>query len=150
MKRILTNNGKDHIYVLHVEDNPDDVDLTQIAFGEIQFPYEVVVAEDGAKALDFLFATGKFADRDKRDTPAMVLLDLNLPKVSGLDILQRLKADQLLKHVLIVVLTSSNEQKDSARATALGTNLYIQKPVNFDAFVAVAREIAALLSALKP
>lgn len=139
-----------HIFVLHVEDNLDDVELTRIAFGEIQFPYPVVAVTDGAKALDFLSATGEFSARDKRDTPALILLDLNLPKVHGLEVLRKVKAEPLLKDVLVVVLTSSNEEKDRRRAAELGTNLYIQKPVNFDEFAVVARQIADVLDALKP
>jgi CheY-like chemotaxis protein len=140
---------KSHIFVLHVEDNPDDVELTQIAFKEIHFPYQVVAVDDGAKALDFLFGRGKFSERDKRDTPALVLLDLNLPKVHGLEVLAQMKADPLLKHVLVIVLTSSSEESDRQRAAELGTNLYIQKPVNFDEFGAVARKIESLLGALR-
>ncbi len=142
--------AQDHIFVLHVEDNPDDVELTKVAFNEIGFPYKVMVVTDGARALDFLFARGEFASRDKRDTPALVLLDLNLPKVHGLEILRQMKADTLLRNVLVVVLTSSSEEKDRKRAAELGTNLYIQKPVNFDDFAVVARQIENLLKALKP
>jgi len=138
----------EHIFVLHVEDNPDDVELTRIAFQEAEFPYKVVVATDGAQALDFLFARGEFAGRDRRETPALVLLDLNLPKLHGLEVLRRLKADPVLKHVLVVILSSSNEDKDRKRAAELGTNLYIQKPVQFDEFNAVVVEIAHLLDAL--
>ncbi|MBI3299259.1 MAG: response regulator [Elusimicrobia bacterium] len=140
--------SKDAIYVLHVEDNPDDVELTRIAFKEAGFPHKVVVVNDGAAALDFLFATGKHEGRDKGDTPALILLDLNLPKVHGLEVLRRLKADALLKHVLVVVLTSSSEDKDRNRAAELGTNLYIQKPISFDSFAAVARKVEELLAAL--
>ncbi len=139
----------DHIFVLHVEDNSDDVELTNVAFKESGFPYKIVVVTDGAKALDFLFAAGEFQHRDKRDTPTLVLLDLNLPKVHGLEVLSRLKADPLLEHVLVVILTSSNEEKDRKRAAQLGANLYIQKPVNFDDFVVVAGQIEGLLKELE-
>lgn len=142
--------ARDHIYILQVEDNLDDVELTQIAFKQSGFPYEVVVMTDGAKALDFLLAQGEFAGRDKHDTPALILLDLNLPKLHGLEVLKILKADPLLKYVLVVVLTSSNEEKDRERAAMLGTNLYIQKPVKFDDFGGVVRQIEEALKALKP
>jgi len=138
------------VFVLHVEDNPDDVELTKIAFKEIRFPYEIVVLDDGGKALDFLFAAGKFKRRDKRDTPALILLDLNLPKVHGLEVLKRLKDDPILKNVPVVALTSSNEKMDRKRAAALRTSLYIQKPVNFDDFIGVTEKIAELLAAPKP
>lgn len=137
------------VFVLYVEDSPDDVALTQIAFKSIDFPYKIVVVNDGARALDFLFAKKEFAGRDKGETPALILLDLNLPKVHGLEVLRALKADPLLKHVLVVVLTSSNEEKDRQRAAELGTNLYIQKPVDFNAFGAVVRRVKSLLDALK-
>lgn len=138
------------LFVLYVEDNPDDVELTKVAFNESGFPYKIVVVTDGAKAVDFLFASGEFQNRDRRDTPALVLLDLNLPKVHGLEVLSRLKADPLFKNVLVVILTSSNEEKDREQAAQLGTDLYIQKPVNFDDFAAMARQIEALLKAMKP
>jgi len=141
--------SKENIFILHVEDNPDDVELTRIAFAEIKFPYKVVVATDGARALEFLLATGAHAGRKKTDTPALILLDLNLPKIHGLEVLKRLKADPLLKYVLVVVLTSSNEEKDRLQAAELSVNLYIQKPVNFDEFGAVALQIQNLLSAFK-
>jgi two-component system, response regulator len=136
-----------HIFLLHVEDNADDVELTRLAFKDIQFPYKVVSVGDGAQALEFLFGTGEFKGRDKRDTPALILLDLNLPKVQGLEVLRQLKADPVLKHVLVVVLTSSVEDKDKKRAEELGTNLYIQKPVSYDDFGAVVRQIADLMDA---
>ena len=136
-------------FVLLVDDDPDDVELTKIAFEEIHFPYKVVVMNDGAKALDFLFSDGEFSGRDKHDTPALILLDLNLPKVHGLEVLKKLKEDPLLKYVLVVVLTSSMEDKDRKRAATLGTNLYIQKPVSFDDFSNVVSQIQEMLEALK-
>ncbi len=141
--------SKENIFLLHVEDNPDDVELARLAFEEVKFPHKVVVAMDGAKALEFLLATGEHAGRRKTDTPALILLDLKLPKVDGLEVLRRLKDDPLLKYVLVALLTSSNEEKDRRRAAELGVNLYIQKPVNFDEFGAVALQIKNLLSAFK-
>lgn len=139
----------DRNYVLYVEDNPDDVLLTRLAFKEIRFPLEIVLARDGAEALDFLFGTGRSAGRDQSRTPAMVLLDLNLPKTHGLEVLRRLRADQRLRHVFVVILTSSNERRDKEEAEILGAGLYIRKPVDFDNFVEVARQIAGYLSPLQ-
>ena len=133
------------LYVLYVEDSPDDVDLTLIWFKDIGFPYEIVTLPDGAAALDFLFARGRFSGRDKSNTPVLIVLDLNLPKVHGLTVLKKLKADPALKHVLVAVLTSSNEEKDRVEALRLGANVYIQKPVNFDDFGRVVRQIDELL-----
>lgn len=133
-------------YVLLVEDNDDDAALIQIAFEEIRFPHRLVRATDGAQALDFLFAAGRHAARQKHDTPALVILDLKLPFVHGLDVLRALRADPLLKHLVAVVLTSSAEEKDKLQAELLGANLFIQKPSNFDEFAGVARRIDDLLS----
>jgi two-component system response regulator len=132
-------------FVLYVEDNPDDVDLTLLSFAEKKFPCPVTVVRDGAEALDFLFAAGKYAGRDKDETPLLVLLDLNLPKVHGLEVLRRIRADASLKHLVVVVLTSSNEERDRVEAQLHGANLYIQKPTNYEDFGDVARRIAALL-----
>lgn len=136
-------------FLLYVEDDSNDAELTMIAFKEIKFSHGIVVVNDGAKALDFLFAKGEFSGRDKGETPALVLLDLNLPKVHGLEVLKKMKADRLLKHVLVVILTSSNEERDRTRAAELGTNLYIQKPVDFNDFSVVVQKIKSLFSALK-
>lgn len=139
----------DDSFILFVEDNPNDVDLTLIALKEREFPYQVNVVRDGAEALDFLFGVGKYAGRDKTRTPLLILLDLNLPKVHGLEVLRRLKADPLLRQVVVVILTSSNEQKDQVQAEALGANLYIQKPVNFDEFEQVIERIEGYLEAFQ-
>lgn len=132
-------------FLLHVEDNPDDVELTRLTFKAERFPHELVVMEDGARALDFLFGAGEFAGRDVGDAPALILLDLNLPKVGGLEVLRRVKAEPRFARVPVVVLTSSFEDGDRARAAALGADLYIQKPVEFAAFGAVAAQVARLL-----
>jgi two-component system, response regulator len=137
-------------FVLYVEDNPDDVDLTLISFKERRFPHPVKVASDGAEALDFLFGEGKYAGRDKRDTPALVLLDLNLPKVGGLDVLKRIRADKSLRSLVVVILTSSSEERDRVDAEAYGANLYLQKPVSYNDFGKVAAEIESMLSLSGP
>lgn len=138
------------LYLLHVEDNPDDVELTRLAFKAERFPHELVVMGDGARALDFLFGAGEFAGRDAGDAPALVLLDLNLPKVGGLEVLRRVKAEPRFARVPVVVLTSSFEDGDRARAAELGADLYIQKPVEFAAFSAVVGRVARLLETRRP
>lgn len=123
--------------VLLVEDNPDDVELTLRAFKKYKIMNEVVVASDGAEALDYLFCTGRYAGRDTNNSnnlPEVVLLDLKLPKVDGLEVLQRLRADERTKHLPVVILTSSNEERDLINGYKLGANSYIQKPVEFTQF----------------
>jgi two-component system response regulator len=140
---VLDMNDKN--FVLYVEDNPDDVMLTRLAFKQVDFPLEIVLAQDGAKALEFLMGTNK--DTGKRPRPpAMILLDLNLPKVHGLEVLRRVRADPLLKHVFVVILTSSSEPQDQEEAKNLGAGVYIRKPVGFTEFLEVARRIAGFLS----
>ena len=134
-------------FILHVEDNPDDVALTAIAFKGIHFPHKIVVASDGAQALDFLFAAGAYAGRDKRDTPAIVLLDLNLPKVHGLEVLRRMKADPILKRVIVVIFTSSREETDLLNARRLDTAHYLNKPGTAAEFDGLTRLIGDLLTA---
>ena len=120
--------------VLLVEDNPDDVELTLHAFRKYNIMNEVVVASDGAEALDYLFGKGKHAGRDINNLPEVVLLDLKLPKVDGLEVLQRLRADERTKHLPVVILTSSNEERDLIKGYKLGANSYVQKPVEFTQF----------------
>ena len=120
--------------VLLVEDNPDDVELTLRAFKKYNIMNEVVVASDGAEALDYLFCTGRYASRDTNNLPEIVLLDLKLPKVDGLEVLQRLRADERTKHLPVVILTSSNEERDLINGYKLGANSYVQKLVEFTQF----------------
>jgi len=120
--------------ILLVEDNPNDVELTLAAFEEHRLANEVVVVRDGADALDYLFRRGAFADR-LMDNPAVILLDLKLPKVNGLEVLERVRADAGLHAVPIVVLTSSREEPDLVRCYELGVNAYVVKPVDFGDFV---------------
>lgn len=120
--------------VLLVEDNPDDVELTLRALKKNNIINEVVVAKDGVEALDYLFGTGSYAGRDLRDSPAVVLLDLNLPKVNGLEVLQQLRSDGQIKNTPVVILTSSKEEKDMINGYELGCNSYIRKPVDFIQF----------------
>lgn len=128
-------------YILLVEDNPDDVMLTLRALKKGHIANEVKVAEDGAKALDFLFGKGEFEERDVSDRPGLILLDLKLPKVGGFEVLEAIKNDPLLKRVPVVILTSSRQEEDVVRGYDLGANSYIRKPVNFDTFIETVTEL---------
>lgn len=121
--------------ILLVEDNEDDIVLTQRAFRKANIANPLVVARDGAEALDYLFGTGAYADRDPNRPPTVILLDLKLPKVDGLEVLRRLRADPRTRLVRTVVLTSSSEDQDVIRSYELGACSYIRKPVDFDKFV---------------
>ena len=120
--------------ILLVEDNPDDEALTLRALKKNNIRNEVVVAHDGAEALDYLFCTGAYAGRDPTVMPAVTLLDLKLPKVDGLEVLRRLRADERTKLAPVVILTSSTEEKDMISGYSLGANSYIRKPVDFGQF----------------
>ena len=126
--------------ILIVEDDPADLDLALLALKKNNIPNPVVVAEDGAEALDFLFGRGKYAGRG-RQIPALVLLDLRLPVVGGLDVLREMKSDSLIELVPVVVLTSSKERQDIVTSYRLGANSYVQKPVKFEEFVAAVKEL---------
>ena len=127
--------------ILLVEDNPDDVALTLRALKKNNILNQVVVAEDGAKALEYLFGTGEFAGRNVESLPAVVLLDLKLPKVDGLEVLRRLRAHERTKLLPVVILTSSKEEQDVIAGYELGANSYIRKPVDFDRFLGAARQL---------
>ena len=120
--------------ILLVEDNPHDLELTLIALSKSQLANEVVVARDGAEALDYLHRRGEFADR-QQGSPAVILLDLKLPKVDGLEVLKEIRSTEGLKPVPVVMLTSSKEEQDVVRSYALGVNAYVVKPVDFNEFV---------------
>ena len=130
-----------HKEILLVEDNPDDVELTRIAFTQAKIANKLVVARDGAEALDYLFARGAHADRDPTHVPSIVLLDLNLPKVDGREVLQAIRANELTRSVPVVVLTTSVEPFDVEASYALGVNSYIQKPVDFEHFVWAVQQV---------
>ena len=117
--------------ILLVEDNPSDIELTKRALANANIANKVVVAEDGQEALDYLFGTGHYAGRDAAPLLAVVLLDLKLPKVDGLDVLRRIRADERTKRLPVVILTSSQEEQDIAAGYDLGANSYIRKPVDF-------------------
>jgi len=127
--------------ILLVEDNPDDEALTVRALEKNKILNEVVVARDGVQALDYLFGQGSYAGRDTTETPQVVLLDLKLPKLDGLEVLRRLRADDRTKLLPVVILTSSNEERDRVRGYGLGANSYVRKPVDFDAFVTAAAQL---------
>ncbi len=130
-----------HKEILLVEDNLDDVELTKIAFVEANVANQLVVVHDGAEALDYLFARGDHADRDPADLPSIVLLDLNLPKVDGREVLQAIRADPRTHSLPVVVLTTSAEPFDVEASYALGVNSYIQKPVDFERFVWAVKQV---------
>jgi two-component system response regulator len=120
--------------ILLIEDNPSDVKLTKRALEQNQITNELIVAEDGQEALDYLFATGRYADRNVRDLPAVVLLDLKLPKIEGLEVLQKMRANDLTRLLPVVILTSSDQEADMIASYNLGANSYIRKPVDFKQF----------------
>ena len=127
--------------ILLVEDNPDDVALTLRALEKHNIKNKVTVARDGAEALDYLFATGAYSDRDTSVMPAVIILDLKLPKVDGLTVLERMRADERTKLVPVVILTSSKEEQDMIKGYKLGANSYVRKPVDFAQFIEAARQL---------
>ena len=127
--------------ILLVEDNPDDVALTRRALKQARILNELVVAKDGVEALDYLFGTGKWAGRDLSIMPQVILLDLKLPKIDGLEVLKRIRADERTRLLPVVILTSSREEKDIVNGYSLGANSYIRKPVNFDQFAEAVRQL---------
>jgi two-component system response regulator len=127
--------------ILLVEDDPDDEALTLRALRESKISNTVVVVRDGADALDYLLGTGGYAGRNARDLPQLILLDLKLPRVDGLEVLRRLRAAERTRLLPVVILTSSNEEKDVIRSYANGANSYIRKPVDFEQFVEAVRQL---------
>ena len=131
---------KDKIILL-IEDNPDDEALTLRALEKNNIKNEVVVVHDGAEALDYLFGTGSYAGRDLTVMPQVTLLDLKLPKVDGLEVLRRLRANELTRFLPIVILTSSNEEQDLINGYGLGANSYVRKPIDFGQFMDAVRQL---------
>jgi two-component system response regulator len=129
--------------ILLVEDNQADEDLAILALKKNKFRNDVVVARDGAEALDYLFGTGSYASQEAPRLPAMILLDLKLPKISGLEVLKRVRSDERTKLVPIVILTSSKEEVDLISGYSLGANSYIRKPVDFKEFNEVIRQMGS-------
>jgi CheY-like chemotaxis protein len=130
------NNGA----ILLVEDNPDDELLAVRALRQAHIANEIIVAQDGVRALDYLFGTGEYEDKQPH-LPAVVLLDLKLPKVDGLEVLRRLRANGRTRLLPVVILTSSNEERDIVESYSLGANSYVRKPVDFDQFVEAVRQL---------
>lgn len=127
--------------LLLVEDNPVDVALTLRAFKKANIANEIVVAQDGVEALDYLFGTGAYTGRDVSHQPTIVLLDLKLPKVDGLEVLRRIRADDRTRLLPVIILTSSKEEQDLVAGYSLGANSYVRKPVNFDQFAEAVRQL---------
>ncbi len=133
--------------ILLVEDSPQDVELTLAALAKCQLANEVVVARDGAEGLDFLHRRGGFAERAAGD-PAVVLLDLKLPKLDGLEVLEQVKKDAMLRHIPVVMLTSSKEERDLVRSYELGVNAFVVKPVEFKAFFEAIQDLGVFWAVL--
>ncbi|MFN2420357.1 MAG: response regulator [Gemmatimonadota bacterium] len=127
--------------ILLVEDNEDDVELTRRALEKNKISNRIVVAHDGVEALDFLFCEGPHADRDPADQPQLVLLDINMPRLGGLEVLERIRADERTQMILVVILTSSREEGDLVRGYTNRVNSYIQKPVDFGQFTEAVRHL---------
>lgn len=127
--------------ILLVEDNPDDVELTLRALKKNNITNEIVVARDGVEALDYLDGTGVYKGRDTGDMPTVVLLDLKLPKIDGIEVLRRIRSDQKKKLMPVVILTSSKEENDLLNGYKLGANSYIRKPVDFNQFVDAVKQL---------
>jgi len=134
--------------ILLVEDNPDDEALTLRALKRNNILNEVIVARDGAEALDYLFARGAHSGRDTSKQPEVILLDLKLPKVDGLEVLQQIKQDERIRRLVVVILTSSNEERDIIAGYDLGANSYIRKPVDFNQFMEAVRQLGLYWLAL--
>lgn len=134
-------NNTNEIEILLVEDDQDDLDMTLRALRKANLANHIQVARDGAEALDFIYGTGAYAERKMESPPKMILLDLKLPKIDGLEVLKRLKNNPFTLAIPVVVLTSSKEQQDVVESYKLGVNSYIVKPVNFEGFTAAVQEL---------
>lgn len=128
-------------FIFLVEDNPDDEELTLRAFKKGHVSNPIIVARDGVEALDFMFGNGKFSGRDLSDMPQIVLLDLKLPKINGLEVLQRLRANPSTKFVPVIIFTSSSEEEDIVSSYQFGANSYIRKPVDFQGFADAVHQL---------
>lgn len=133
--------------ILLVEDNPNDIELTLAALADSQLANEIVICRDGAEALDYLYRRGEHENRDVRD-PAVVLLDLKLPKVDGLEVLERIKGDPQTRAIPVVMLTSSREESDVVRSYNLGVNAFVVKPVGFKAFFEAIKDLGVFWAVL--
>jgi two-component system response regulator len=137
----MTYAGDEAVEILLVEDNPNDVQLTLHALKRYGLTNRIQVVRDGAEALEFLFSTGAYEHRVGADTPKVVMLDLNLPRVDGIEVLREIRADPRTKTIPVVVLTSSREERDITQTYGLGANSYIVKPVDFEQFIEAVRQL---------
>ena len=128
-------------YILQIEDNPDDVELTKLAHKKSQISNRMEVVSDGEEALDFLFCRGEYAGKDPDDFPAIILLDLKLPRVDGLEVLKQIRTDKRTQHIPVVVLTSSMEENDQSESSRLGANGYIRKPTGLTPLIGILHQI---------
>ena len=131
----------DQTTILLIEDNPDDVELTLHAFQKNNMANEVVVAGDGAEGLDYLFGTGKYAGRDAEEPPALILLDLQLPKIGGMEVLRKVREDERTKRIPVVIMTTSDEEEDIVNGYNGGANSYLRKPVDFTEFMNAVKQL---------
>ncbi len=131
----------DQTTILLIEDNPDDVELTLHAFQKNNMANDVVVAGDGAEGLDYLFGTGKYAGRDAAEPPALILLDLQLPKSGGMEVLRKVREDERTKRIPVVILTTSDEEDDIVNGYNGGANSYMRKPVDFTEFMNAVKQL---------
>ena len=131
----------DQATILLIEDNPDDVELTLHAFQKNHMANDIVVACDGAEGLDYLFGTGKYAGRDADEPPALILLDLQLPKIGGLEVLRKVREDERTKRVPVVIMTTSDEEEDIVNGYNGGANSYLRKPVDFGEFMNAVKQL---------
>ena len=127
--------------ILLIEDNPDDVELTLHAFQKNHMANDIVVATDGAEGLDYLFGTGKYAGRDAEEPPALILLDLQLPKIGGLEVLRKVREDERTKRIPVVIMTTSDEEEDIVNGYNGGANSYLRKPVDFAEFMNAVKQL---------
>ncbi|MDD4555331.1 MAG: response regulator [Bacteroidales bacterium] len=127
--------------ILLVEDNPSDIELTLRAFERQKIGNEIIVAEDGKEALDYLFGTGEYSGRDISEQPTVILLDLNLPLIDGKEVLRQIRSSELTRRLPVVILTSSKEEQDVTQSYDLGVNSYIRKPVDFNQFSEAVRQL---------
>jgi CheY-like chemotaxis protein len=149
-ERASNDGARDLVEILLVEDDPQDVKLTKRAFEKAHIANPVHVVSDGVEALDFLLATGSYAHRREDCHPKVILLDLNLPKISGLEVLRRIKADQRTRHIPVIILTVSNRDRDINESRRLGAEAYIVKPVEFQNFSEVTPRLSLSWMLVKP
>ena len=128
-------------YILLIEDNPDDTELALRAFKRAHIRNKIVCVDDGVEAVDFLFAQGAYADRDREQLPQLILLDLNMPRMNGLEVLQKIRSTPHTRHLPVVILTTSNEERDLIQSYDLGANSYVRKPVDYDQFVSAVSQL---------